>query len=382
MSLSLVVVGFSIKKDLLFQVGNFIVFSNHTKSIKYLERSKSFSKGFVYPFCIANIQLSGTNIANMTNKKQDIIVRRYQPKKKQNLKIYVFIENKLSEGGRELFKDCSTFNQFIATRDKENNKLIASNSCKNRFCSICAWRKACKDAMKIATMMEAVKIEEKKEYLFLTLTTPNIKADMVRSEIDRFNTAFNKLFKRRNVMRSIKGYIRKLEMTYNKERDDYNPHFHVLLCVDKSYFKKKELYIKQNEWLSMWREVMGLSEITQVYIQKVDLIREGNAIAEVAKYSAKDYEMATSQDVFDVFYSGLKGRQLIVYSGMFKEYALKYENGELDKYKSGDKNEYFYKIIAKWNLDFLKFHQEYVELTEEEKLQYNGSLQEEIEIED
>ncbi|MED4399595.1 replication protein, partial [Priestia megaterium] len=46
----------------------------------------------------------------MINKKQDTIVGKYQPKKKQNLKIYAFIENKVSEGGREVFKDCSTFN--------------------------------------------------------------------------------------------------------------------------------------------------------------------------------------------------------------------------------------------------------------------------------
>ncbi|EJR48171.1 hypothetical protein IIO_06654 [Bacillus cereus VD115] len=325
--------------------------------------------------------MSGTNIANMTNKKQDVIVGKYQPKKKQNLKIYGFIEKRLSEGGRELFKECGTFNQFIATRDKEKMKRTKGNDCKNRFCPLCAWRKACKDAMKIATMMEVIKLEEKKEFLFLTLTTPNVKGDAVKSEIDRFNKAFNKLFKRRNVARSIKGYIRKLEMTYNKERDDYNPHFHVLLCVDKSYFKKKELYIKQKEWLLMWQEATDLPGITQVHIQKVELIKEGNAVAEVAKYSAKDYELSTSQDVFDVFYSGLKGRQLIVYSGMLKKYASKYENGELDKYKSKDKSEYFYKIIAKWNPDLLKFNQEYVELTEEEKLQYNGSLQEDMEVE-
>ncbi|MED1518304.1 protein rep, partial [Bacillus paranthracis] len=169
---------------------------------------------------------------------------------------------------------------------------------------------------------------------------------------------------------------------HNPNYDTYNPHFHVLLCVDKNYFKRKELYIKQEEWLEMWREVTDMPEITQVHIKKVELIREGNAVAEVAKYSAKDYEMSTSQEVFDVFYSGLKGRQLIVYSGMFKEYAAKYEKGELDKYKSKDKSEYFYKIIARWNSDLLKFYQEYVELTEEEKIQYNGSLQEEIEIEE
>lgn len=344
----------------------------------------------------------------MINKKQDVIVGKYQPKKKQNLKIYEFIENKLTEGGRELFKDCSTFNQFISTRNKMNSKLIGSNPCKNRFCPICAWRKARKDAMKIATMMEAIRLEEKKEFLFLTLTTPNIEADMVKSEIDRFNKAFNKLFKRRNVSRAIKGYIRKLEITYDKERfitnemykkkklyydkrglrigdnnpnyDTYNPHFHVLLCVNKSYFTDKRYYISHKEWLSMWREATDLSEITQVHIQKVELIREGNAVGEVAKYSAKDYEMSVSQDVFDTFYLALKGRQLIVYGGIFKEYASKYENGELDRYKSKDKNEYFYKIIATWNPDLLKFNREYIELTEVEKETYNGHLIDEMEV--
>ncbi|EOP51099.1 protein rep, partial [Bacillus thuringiensis] len=216
---------------------------------------------------------------------------------------------------------------------------------------------------------------------------------------------------RRNIQRSIKGYIRKLEMTYDKERfiteemynnkkrkayydsrglkvddhnpnyDTYNPHFHVLLCVEKNYFKRKELYIKQEEWLEMWREVTDMPEITQVHIQKVELIREGNAVAEVAKYSAKDYEMSVSQDVFDVFYLALKGRQLIVYGGLLKDYAKKYEDGELDKYKSTDKNEYYYRLIAMWNKDLMKFEQEYQELTESEKQEYNGHLIDEMEVE-
>ncbi|MFB9758325.1 protein rep [Ectobacillus funiculus] len=316
----------------------------------------------------------------MVKKNQDEFIGKLQPKKKHNLEIYEFIVNKLSESGRELFKSCSTFNQFITTRDKEKKKLINSNPCKNRFCPICAWRKARKDAMKISIMMEAIRLEEKKDFLFLTLTTPNIKADAVKSEIDRFNKAFNKLFKRRRIERSIKGYIRKLEMTYNKQRDDYNPHFHVLLCVNKSYFTDKRYYIPQKEWLGMWRDVTGLQEITQVHIQKVETTR-GDAVAEIAKYSAKDYEMAVSQEVFDVFYSALKGRQLIVYGGLLKEYALKYESGELDKYKGKDQNQYFYKLIAMWNKDLMKFEQEYQELTDFEREKYNGHLIDEMEVE-
>src|SRR5699024_1528345 len=263
---------------------------------------------------------------------------------------------------------------------KRDKKLTHSNACKNRFCPICAWRKACKDAMKISIMMESIKLEENKEFIFLTLTTPNIKGEDVKSEIDKFNKAFNKLFKRQKIIKSIKGYIRKLEMTYNKNRDDYNPHFHVLLCVDKGYFKKAHLYIKHDEWLTMWQEATGMKEITQVHIQKVHSTR-GNTVSEIAKYSAKDYEMSTSQAVFDVFYTALKGRQVIVYGGLFKEFAKKYENGELDKYKSKDKNEYYYKLIAKWNDDLLKFNQEYEELSKTEKEKYNGHLVDEIEVE-
>jgi plasmid rolling circle replication initiator protein Rep len=345
----------------------------------------------------------------MVKKNQDEITGKFQPKKKQNIRIYEFIEKKLSESGRELFKSCSTFNQFITTQDKEKKKLVHSNPCKNRFCPICAWRKARKDAMKIGTMMEAIKLEEKKEFIFLTLTTPNIKAEEVKSEIDRFNKAFNKLFKRRNIQSSIKGYIRKLEMTYDKERfitkemykrrksyydkrglkvddnnpnyDTYNPHFHVLLCVNKSYFTDKRYYISQKSWLEMWRDVTNMPEITQVHIQKVELIREGNAVGEIAKYSAKDYEMSVSQNVFDIFYTALKGRQLIVYGGLFKEYVKKYENGELDKFMSKDQNEYFYKLLATWNKDLMKFNQEYQELTECEKEKYNGHLIDEMEVE-
>lgn len=345
---------------------------------KLSPKGASPKKGFREPF-FYSIQI-GLIILHMEKEIQCEILGKYQPKKKMNLKMYEFIENKLSESGRELFESCSNFNLFITTQDKDKKKRVKGSDCKNRFCPICSWRKARKDAMKIAIMMEAIKQEKNKEFIFLTLTTPNIKADEVKNEIDRLNKAFKKLFDRAQIKKSIKGYIRKLEMTYNKVRDDYNPHFHVLLCVDKGYFSKKSLYIKQEDWLEMWRDVTDMPEITQVHVQKVQTTR-GNAVAEVAKYSAKDYEMATSQDVFDVFYLALKGRQLIVYGGLLKEYAKKYEDGELDKYKGKDENVYFYKLIASWNQDLLKFNQEYQELNELEKQKYNGHLIDEMEVE-
>lgn len=316
----------------------------------------------------------------MSNKNQDVILEKYQPKKKQNLKIYEYIKNNLSEGNQEIFHSCSTFNQFITTSNKEKVKLTNSNACKNRFCPICSWRKARKDAMKISIVMEGIKTELNKEFLFLTLTTPNVPARELKNEINRFNKAFKKLFDRKKVQYSIKGYVRKLEITYNKKRDDYNPHFHVLLCVNKTYFTDKKQYINHEQWLEMWREVTELPEITQVHIKRI-YGTVGDSVSEIAKYSAKDYEMATSKEVFDTFYSALKGRQLIVYAGLLKEYVQKYENGELDKYKTKDENEYFYKLLATWDRDLLKFNKEWEELSELEKEKYNNKKIIEVEVE-
>ncbi|WP_240318000.1 protein rep, partial [Enterococcus faecium] len=137
---------------------------------------------------------------------------------------------------------------------------------------------------------------------------------------------------------SIKGYVRKLGITYNKSRNDYNPHFHLIMAVPKHYFKMKSYYINQSEWLDMWRDVTGLDginedgtdEICSLDVRKVNGYRQEKAVSEIAKYSAKDFEITYSQDVFDTFYFAMKGRQLMTFNGVFKEYRKKYESGELD----------------------------------------------------
>ena len=71
------------------------------------------------------------------------------------------------------------------------------------------------------------------------------------------------MFKRKKVNSIAKGYVRKLEVTYNAERDDYHPHFHVLIAVNRSYFKDTKTYISQKEWLNLWRDVTGNPDITR-----------------------------------------------------------------------------------------------------------------------
>lgn len=212
---------------------------------------------------------------------------KYTEKKQRNQVFQNFIERHIGENQMELVRECNTFLSFVADKTLEKKKLYKSNPCKNRFCPMCAWRKARKDALGLSLMMQHVKQSEQKDFIFLTLTTPNVKSDELEDEIKTYNKSFKKMFERKKVRTISKGYVRKLEITYNKERDDYNPHFHVLIAVNRSYFKDTKSYISQKEWLELWRDVTGNEDITQVHVQK---IRQNNnkELYEMAKYSGKD----------------------------------------------------------------------------------------------
>lgn len=271
-------------------------------------------------------------------------MEKYTEKKQRNQVFQKFIKRHIGENQMDLVEDCNTFLSFLADKTLEKQKLYKANSCKNRFCPVCAWRKARKDALGLSLMMQYIKQQENKEFIFLTLTTPNVMCEELENEIKRYNNSFRKLIKRKKVGSVIKGYVRKLEITYNKKRDDYNPHFHVLIAVNKSYFTDKRYYISQQEWLDLWRDVTGISEITQVQVQK---IRQNNnkELYEMAKYSGKDSDYLINQKVFDAFYKSLKGKQVLVYSGLFKEAKKKLKNGDLDYLKEIDPTEYIYQIF-------------------------------------
>lgn len=306
-------------------------------------------------------------------------MEKYTEKKQRNQVFQKFIKRHIGENQMDLVEDCNTFLSFVADKTLEKQKLYKANSCKNRFCPVCAWRRARKDALGLSLMMQYIKQQEKKEFIFLTFTTPNVQNEQLEDEIKHYNKSFKKMVERKKVKSVIKGYVRKLEITYNKKRDDYNPHFHVLIAVNKSYFTDKRYYISQQEWLDLWRDVTGISEITQVQVQK---IRQNNnkELYEMAKYSGKDSDYLINQKVFDAFYKSLKGKQVLVYSGLFKEAKKKLKNGDLDYLKEIDPTEYIYQIFYIWKQkEYLA--SELYDLTEQEKREINYKMIDEIEEE-
>ena len=308
-------------------------------------------------------------------------MEKYTQKKLRNQLLQTLIGKHVSDKSFERIKECNTFLFMVADKTMEKTKLHRSNNCDNRFCPICAWKKSRKNALKISVLMQYLREEERKDFVFLTLTAPNVKGEELDDEIKHYNQSFQRLMQRKEVKNAVRGYVRKLEVTYNKERDDYHPHFHVILAVNKSYFTDKNYYISRDRWLELWQKSTKNNLITQVDVRKVKATDNKKEVSEIAKYSAKDSDYLEDEKVFDTFYKSLSGKRLIVYSGLFKDASKLYENKELEKYKELDPTQYIYQIFYHWG------RQDYIQtekklMTDEMQKEVNNKMLDEDDFED
>jgi len=326
-----------------------------------------------------------------------MITKKYTSKKTGNQVMEKFISKHVPFKTQLKIHECATNLQLLVDKDLVKNKVNWANFCGNRFCPMCAYIQSKKDSLKIDVLMNYIGEQHGKDFIMLSLTAPNVKGYMLNQEIAKFNLEFKNMTKRDVVANMNHGYIRKLEITYNSEPvitydmwhgtehskpmaeyfgrmglyigdpnpnyDTYHVHFHVMFAVDGYYFKNRK-YIKHAKWLALWRDVMQDESITQVDVRRVK--RTGKETSEIAKYVAKDSDYTYSQEVFDVFYKALKGRQVITYSGLFAEANKKYKAKELDEYCFVDETEYVYLMLYNWvRNDYIE--QSRRELTEEEK---------------
>lgn len=272
--------------------------------------------------------------------------------KTQNVEFSKFvngIEGVMTNQVKERIASCGDFLQFLSDEKIEHLKLENANFCGNRFCPQCSANKAREDAVQLSAMVNYLKQKYNYEFIFLTLTAPNIPAHRVEEELKEYAKSFERLFKTKKVKAISKGYVRKLEMTYSKERNDFHPHYHVLLAVNKSYFTQSSQYISQKKWLDMWRKSKNDSTIEVVDVRKFKAEKDlYKAIFEISKYISKDSDYMYSPEVFKVFYKSLKGKRMLSYSGAFKDAVKLYKAGDLVDYMGEDPNEHIKYVKRLW----------------------------------
>lgn len=283
----------------------------------------------------------------------NIDFEKCQTKKQENITSHNLLKKHLSESAKTNNLQCGNLLTFLSNEDFSMQRLETGFFCKQNFCPACAWRKSLKNAIKIDTICKKA-LDDKKALIFITLTAPNVKGDNLDVEIRRYYRALDHLMKLKKYQ-CFEGVIKKLEVTYNKERDDYHPHYHLICFVGLDYFAGRN-YISRKQLLKDWQKVMKDDSITQVDIKACKEINKHgtNAILEIAKYSAKSSDYTFNQEVFDVFYKSLKRKKVLTYQKVANEYSKLYQSKQLDYIKepNQDKTVYTYRIFYNYYKSF------------------------------
>lgn len=314
----------------------------------------------------------------MTYLSIEEILKKLEPKQVTKETLIELGVPHFTEKTIERINNCATFLQSVSNFDKNKSKIVKANRCMNRFCPICMATKARKEAYMLLIILKFLSYAKGYEFIFLTLTVPNVTGNELVRELDEQYLALKRLIQRKEFKAISNGFIRKTEITYNQKRNDFHPHIHMLIAVNKSYFTEKDLYVSQHKWQEIWKKCKKDNSITQVHVKKAN----ESSFRELAKYEAKDFDMlGYSQEVFDVFYNALKGRKTLTFNGCFQEAKKLYKKNELDAYKEVDNTEYVDTSFHIFNHSKSKYN--FVRerpMTEEELKKFNGMkiMEEEI----
>ena len=268
-------------------------------------------------------------------------------------------------------KQCGNVLEFKPT-DEGYLKLYKTWFCKSKLCPVCNWRRSMKNSYQAQKVIEAVvKEKPKARWLFLTLSTKNaIDGDTLEQSLKHLTESFRRLFKYKKVSKNLIGFMRSTEVTVNKNDGSYNQHMHVLLCVENAYFRKKENYITQEEWINLWQKALQVDYKPVANIKAIKPNKKGDkdiqaAIKETSKYSVKSSDYLTGDrekdaEIVNDLEQGLYRKRMLSYGGLLKKKHKLLnlddaEDGNLiqtsDEEKTTEEEQKAHSITAIWNFE-------------------------------
>lgn len=324
-------------------------------------------------------------------------------------------------GRADRVENCGTLLEFRLT--EQEKRLHKGNFCKDRFCPMCNWRRSLKIFGQVSQIMDVLEARGYR-FLFLTVSVRNALPDIsgdnfftaVQTMYDGWRTLYNNYFRKNKTLKDvICGTFRSFEVTINKERKcdngspnpwygSFHPHFHVILAVKPEYFHKA--YVKQEQWVEMWRVCCGLDYEPTVDIRTIKPKPDkkngetsiAGAVSEVSKYTVKDKDYLGLDDdgrdsrqldilgldrtyYLRVLALGLKGRRLVDMTGCFREVKSRLglddtENGDLVHVEKEEIREDIAYLIVKYqwrNGVYVATYKEH-EPTMEDRLKAIGNL--------
>ncbi|MBO6549597.1 MAG: protein rep [Rhizobiales bacterium] len=237
---------------------------------------------------------------------------------------------------------CSRRIDFAKPQDDQMSPTVVNRyGCKDRLCPGCQSSRSRKNFMELMQLYQRYhEAYPEDRAAMLTLTIPNVSVATMKEELSALLNGFRKLTRRKSFELAVRAWFRALEVSYNPNTGLYHPHIHALLLFPPYYFDKRhDVYLKHEQWLKLWQQVMRRTDIKHLDIRMLKARPEtgdgniqnpsmGKAIAEIAKYATKPADIfmprgngfaVDEQVIFALAYT-LKHRRLIAYSKVFREY--------------------------------------------------------------
>jgi plasmid rolling circle replication initiator protein Rep len=196
-------------------------------------------------------------------------------------------------------------------------KLSSARFCRVRHCPVCQWRRSLMWKSKAYKVLpQIVEKYPKHRWLFVTLTQRNCKITELRQVLKDMNKAFQRLSELKAF--PAVGWLRSTEVTRGKDGSAH-PHFHCLLMVPASYFGKN--YLRQDEWVAMWKQSMRLDYAPILDVQAVKSgIQPTSLVPELLKYCVKESDLVADREWFLELTRQLHKMRAIATGGVLKEY--------------------------------------------------------------
>lgn len=251
-------------------------------------------------------------------------------------------ETILTDSRMESLNNCANTVAFLQDAAGAR-KLKSANFCRVRVCPMCNWRRSMKLFAQVSEITDAILVEKKARFLFLTLTVRNVQGHELADTIDNINRAWtyitsnNRTFApAKEFKKNLLGYMKAEEITYNVKADTFHPHIHAILEVRPSYFKNG--YMKKTDWIELWKRALNVDYDPNIDIRTIKN-STANAVAEVAKYPVKMDGILKIKNKHQAslaliqLYRAIFGRRLVTFGGDFREYKRRLA---LDDIETGD----------------------------------------------
>ena len=205
--------------------------------------------------------------------------------------------------------------------EQDGNKL-RSRFCNNRWCNIC-------NRIRTAKLIKGygAAIDSMIDPRFVTLTVPNVPAEELRAEIRRMLSEFRKIqeLRRKQKKPLIRG-IRKLEVTYNPDLQNFHPHFHFIVEGEAAADELIECWLDRNSTADKrgqdQREAKNPIELFKYFAKLTSKSKSDTIIIRAGKMIRIEYSYP---EALDLVFQAIQGTRIIQPIG-----GIKYVKGAED----------------------------------------------------